>query len=329
MKFLRVVAAIMMLAPILLRSHLSSAFSTSYYSLIPNTIVNRDPVTSSKEILPSTAFAVSVNTKITQIASSTTTTLFSTNRRSGLARQMEGATPAEGGMTLYLKAGPDGQSVGDCPFAQYIRLILNEKKLPHTPRPCTKDTKPAWLIDHYEGKMPALRHRSECYVDSDVIAEYLEFFFQDIPLTPSTSKHKKEFQQMKEQMGSVFPAIAKYLKYSQDGDEQDSILKTNLREVLTALEANLTPSKENERNGSFLVGDGQMLTLLDCSLAPKLFHMKVGLTHFKQTVPEPIDLESEFPALTTYMNTMFVRDSFQDSLYPEETVVWGWSNARA
>ena len=26
--------------------------------------------------------------------------------------------------------------------------------------------------------MPALRHRKECYVESDVIAQYLDFFFQ-------------------------------------------------------------------------------------------------------------------------------------------------------
>ena len=229
-------------------------------------------------------------------------------------------------MTLLLKAGPDGQSIGDCPFAQYIGMILNEKKLPYTTRPCTKDTKPSWLIDHYEGKMPALRHRSECYVESDVIAEYLEFFFKEPSLTPSTSEQKKEFQQTKDITGAVFPAIAKYLKYTEDGDEKDSELKSNLREVLSTLETQLSSA---ERKGPFLVGDGEMITTIDCSLAPKLFHMKVGIKNFKQTAPDSINLESEFPALTSYMNTMFSRDSFKETLYPEETVVWGWSNARA
>ncbi len=27
-------------------------------------------------------------------------------------------------MDLYLKAGPDGKSVGDCPFAHNVRMVL-------------------------------------------------------------------------------------------------------------------------------------------------------------------------------------------------------------
>ena len=30
-------------------------------------------------------------------------------------------------MDLYLKAGPDGKSVGDCPFAHYVRMVLHAK----------------------------------------------------------------------------------------------------------------------------------------------------------------------------------------------------------
>ena len=85
-----------------------------------------------------------------------------------------------GGMTLYLKAGPDGTSVGDCPFAHYVRIVLNEKGLEYDLKPSTQDTKPQWLIDFYDGSMPALRHRKECYVESDVIAQYLDFFFQEL-----------------------------------------------------------------------------------------------------------------------------------------------------
>ena len=225
-------------------------------------------------------------------------------------------------MALYLKAGPDGQSVGDCPFAQYIRIILHEKDLPYTTRPCTQETKPAWLIDHYEGKMPALRHRSECYTESDVIAEYLEFFFQDTPLTPPSSQ-KKEYEEAKNLAGSIFPSIAKYLKSTTDGDEDDLALKDNLSTALSQLEERLTASG---RTGPFLSGDGEMLTAVDCSLAPKLFHMQIGLKHFKQNA---IDVESDFPALASYMQTMFARESFQESMYPEETVVWGWTNARS
>ena len=93
----------------------------------------------------------------------------------GLERRREGATPTgswtlfvtylfdnfvenailtnshlfltEGGMTIYLKAGPDGTSVGDCPFAQFVRMVLEEKGLEYTVKPCVQETKPSWLVE--------------------------------------------------------------------------------------------------------------------------------------------------------------------------------------
>jgi len=94
----------------------------------------------------------------------------------GLEIRRESATPTEGGMMLYVKAGPDGKTLGDCPFAHFVGMVLHEKKLEYDLIPCTQETKPNWLIDFYEGKMPALRHRQECYTESSVIAEYLDFF---------------------------------------------------------------------------------------------------------------------------------------------------------
>lgn len=263
-------------------------------------------------------------------------------RGRGLEKIIEGATPLEGDMTLYMKAGPDGISVGDCPFAQYVRIILNEKKLPFTIRPCIPETKPAWLLDYYDGKMPALRHRSQCYTESDIIAEYLEFFFfdQDFSLKPTTSNEKKEYAQVKDIVGAVFPTIAKYLKHTNDGDEQDAVLKNNLCDELSKLEERLNSSDTSDtvtsnteegsittttRSGPFLSGNGEKMYLADCSLAPKLYHMQVGLKNFKKGA---LNLESDYPALSSYMQTMFERESFQESLYPEETMVWGWSIAR-
>jgi len=80
------------------------------------------------------------------------------------------------------------------------------------------------------------------------------------------------------------------------------------------------------RTGPYVFGTGEALALVDCSLAPKLFHMKIGLQHFKSNV---LDVSMEYPAVAAYMKMMFARESFQASLYPEETVIWGWSNARS
>eukprot|EP00560_Eucampia_antarctica_P002067 CAMPEP_0197837618 /NCGR_PEP_ID=MMETSP1437-20131217/32712_1 /TAXON_ID=49252 ORGANISM="Eucampia antarctica, Strain CCMP1452" /NCGR_SAMPLE_ID=MMETSP1437 /ASSEMBLY_ACC=CAM_ASM_001096 /LENGTH=318 /DNA_ID=CAMNT_0043444801 /DNA_START=152 /DNA_END=1108 /DNA_ORIENTATION=+ len=240
----------------------------------------------------------------------------------GLEIREEGATPLPGGMTLYLKAGPDGSSIGDCPFAHYVRMILHEKGLEYDVRPCTKETKPDWLIDYYDGSVPALRHRKECYTESDVIAQYLDFFFQE----PSLSGNRKDTTIASECLDGFFQNVVKYLKHTPDGDDEDEQLKAKLEQALAKIEARLLEGSEGDsRVGPFLVGNGEKITLLDCSLSPKLFHLKIGLQTFKNN---SIDIPNQFPSLQKYMDTIFSRDSFEQSSYAEEVVVWGWSNAR-
>ena len=223
-------------------------------------------------------------------------------------------------MTLYLKAGPDGTSVGDCPFAHFVRMVLEEKGLEYQLRPCgSNEAKPSWLVEHYGGSMPALRHRQECYIESDIIAQYLDFFFQDPPLAAKNKKLMKEADGATE---DFFPVIAKYLKHTPDGDDEDAELKANLVVKLQNLERHLT---QEGRTGPFFVGDGEQFTLLDCSLAPKLYHMKTGLVTFKNN---SIDIAKDFPALQKYMDIVFSRPSFSNTIYPKDTVEWGWGNAR-
>lgn len=223
-------------------------------------------------------------------------------------------------MILYCKAGPDGKSQGDCPFAHFVQMVLEEKGLEYDLVPSTTETKPDWLLEHYDGKMPALRHRKECYVESDVIAEYLDFFFQEPPLKVGSAT---ELEVAEGAVAGIFPAIAKYLKHASDGDEDDLALKAGLEEKLAALESHLA---SEGRTGSFMVGNGDKIALLDCSLAPKLYHMETGLEGFKD---QAIDLGQQFPKVRAYMDAVFARPSFEKSVYPKETVLWGWGNARA
>jgi glutathione S-transferase len=96
--------------------------------------------------------------------------------------------------------------------------------------------------------------------------------------------------------------------------------------------AKLTPLSKIEdqlsregKSGVYLAGDGEQITLLDCSLAPKLYHMATGLKAFKDNA---IDLKNQFPHVKKYSDAVFERKSFQDSIYTEDAIVWGWSNAR-
>jgi glutathione S-transferase len=67
-------------------------------------------------------------------------------------------------------------------------MVLAEKGLDYDLVPTSPESRPRWLIDDYSGKLPALRHRRECYVDPDVIAQYLDFFFPEPSLTVDGSR---------------------------------------------------------------------------------------------------------------------------------------------
>jgi len=83
-------------------------------------------------------------------------------------------------MELYLKAGADGQTVGDCPFAHYVRALLAYKGLPCTVHPCAPSGKPSWLVEQHGGKMPCLK------INHDVITEVGGFFPAMARLAKST-----------------------------------------------------------------------------------------------------------------------------------------------
>lgn len=273
-------------------------------------------------MVPSSSSCVSRGLPSSRSSSKTTNLGMVRNR--GLEVRRESATPTEGGMTLYLKAGPDGISVGDCPFAHFVRMVLEEKGLEYELKPCTAETKPTWLVEHYGGKMPALRHRKECYIESNVIADYLDFFFRNPPLQSKSSNSSKAFWDSAEPaVEGLFPRIAKYLKHVPIGDERDEELLQDLKDGLSKVEDHLKKSGSSSE-GPYLTG--RQFSLLDCSLAPKLYHLQIGLQEFKEK--NVIDFHTQFPALTKYMDTVFARPSFQKTVYPRDVVVWGWSNAR-
>mmetsp|Transcript_297 Transcript_297/g.723 ORF Transcript_297/g.723 Transcript_297/m.723 type:complete len:225 (-) Transcript_297:261-935(-) len=219
----------------------------------------------------------------------------------------------EGGMTLYCKAAEDGTSVGDCPFAHFVRLVLEEKGLEYDLKPSTQETKPNWLVEYYEGKMPALRHRKECYVESSVIGSYLEFFFPEPTLTPTDKELESKAETVLE---GFFPTIAKFLKDTEDTDETLTNLQTKLQTVENHLSTEDIP---------FLAGPE--FTSVDCRIVPQLYHLSVGIEEFKKNgVP---NLAEQYPKLNDYLQRCMARPSFQATQYPPSTIIWGWTSARS
>ena len=77
-------------------------------------------------------------------------------------------------LQLHVKAGPDGRSVGDCPFAHAIRIVAGAKALNVELRPHSPSGKPKWLLEGYDGKMPCLVDGENVVVESRVVADFLD-----------------------------------------------------------------------------------------------------------------------------------------------------------
>lgn len=222
--------------------------------------------------------------------------------------------------SLYIKAGPDGTSPGDCPFAHYVRMVLEEKNLPYDLFPKTRKNKPSWLLESYNGSLPALQHDDEVTIESDDIAKRID---STIAPEPSLSSYTEEERALAAAaLEGFFPSVARYLTHTGDGDDVDEERRGDLDRALGKLNAHL---EGGGRSGPYLVGDGDHISLEDCALAPKIYHLEVCLGAFKKG---KVDLEGNYPAVRRYADAVFGRESFRKTSYPRDFVVSGWSDAR-
>jgi len=212
-------------------------------------------------------------------------------------------------MELYIKAGPDGQSVGDCPFAHFVRAVIAYKGAECKVIPCTQETKPAWLVAEHNGKMPCLKNNGDIITESSDIAVYLDKTFPEPAFFAGP-----EVDQISAKIGGMFPAIAKFVK----SVEFKPVLEQNLLTEIKNLDEILARS-----TGAYLCC--ATVSMADLSLAPKLFHLKTTLTEFS---PETLEKVMMFESFSKYMQTMMSHACISACSYPSEVVIWGWSQAR-
>lgn len=188
--------------------------------------------------------------------------------------------------------------LGDCPFSQRVLLTLEEKGLPYQAKYIDMSNKPAWFLEaNPEGKVPVIKDDGKWVADSDVITELLEKKFPEPSLAAPPAPVG----------GKLFPAFVQFLvsKDPSDGKEQALVAE------LTSLDSYL------KENGQYL--NGEKISASDLALAPKLYHLKIALGHYKNW-SIPADLSS----LNSYVEAVFSRESFVKTKATEAVVVKGW-----
>jgi len=212
---------------------------------------------------------------------------------------------------LYCKAGPDGRSLGDCPFTHSVQMALTLKGVKYETVPCTKDTKPSWLLNEAGGEMPCLYHEGIPHTD-----DLETFAFIDGAFSPSSLATPRYIAEKVDSL-NLFPAIARFTKNTDDS--KDPELLKNLQTALKSLGLLLECS-------DFLAG-GPGPTLVDCDVLPKLYVLSHATTYFKNFRWQ--DLEGEGSAA---VKDYYARGSdllaFQAGKYPGELGLWGWGGAR-
>ena len=213
-------------------------------------------------------------------------------------------------LVLHVKAGPDAVSIGDCPFAHALRIVLNTKGLPVDVQPHGPNNKPTWLVNDYGGKMPALEDNGMVFTESRLIADYLESTYPEPSMTNSPALEAAE-----EAAQPIFGCFARFAKCT-SGEEEQTARKKALLLALCQLDAVL---KEQARP----FAAGTQISLADAFLLPALYHIK----HAGEQLLD-FEVPVAFESLCAYMDAGFACDVMRETAPDPAAVRWGWAQAR-
>jgi glutathione S-transferase len=203
---------------------------------------------------------------------------------------------------VFVKAAvghPD--KLGDCPFSQRVLLTLEFKGVPYDAKYIDTSNKPQWFLDaNPEGKVPVIKDGEKFVADSDVITQILEEKYPEPSL--KTPEDKASIG------GKIFPTFVAFLKSKDASDGTEEALVTELK----------TLDEHLKSNKPFIAGE--KVTAVDLALAPKLYHMKIALPHYKKwSVP------AELTNLISYIEAVHSLEIFKKTQAAEEFVIAGWS----
>jgi len=219
---------------------------------------------------------------------------------------------AASGLKLHVKAGPDGKSIGDCPFAHAVRCAAHAKGIDMEISPHAPDSKPDWIVEDHAGKLPLLEDRANRLTESRAIVAWLELKHPEPSLEGALHLTAAE-----EAADPVFMAFARYCKSLDNGDE-DAEKRKALMLALCKLDAHLA-----DFAAPYVAGDE--MSSCDCFLLPTLYHIKVAGAAFKD-----FEIPPQYTSLLEYMSNMELYEGFLlADTSPEPAMVrWGWAVAR-
>ncbi|KAF7214893.1 chloride intracellular channel protein 5a [Nothobranchius furzeri] len=213
---------------------------------------------------------------------------------------------------LFVKAGSDGESIGNCPFSQRLFMILWLKGVVFNVTTVDLKRKPADLHNLAPGTHPPfLTFQGNVLTDVNKIEEYLEEMLAP-PKYPRLAAKNRESNIAG---NDIFAKFSAYVKNTRP--EKNRALEKTLNKALAKLDEYLKTPLPDEVQSGCLSGegesirkylDGDELTLADCNLLPKLHVVKVVAKKFRN-----YDIPSEFRGVWRYLGNAYNRDEFSNT----------------
>ncbi|XP_077735233.1 chloride intracellular channel protein 6 isoform X1 [Canis aureus] len=237
----------------------------------------------------------------------------------------EGAPRQEHDITLFVKAGYDGESIGNCPFSQRLFMILWLKGVIFNVTTVDLKRKPADLQNLAPGTNPPfMTFDGEVKTDVNKIEEFLEEKLAP-PRYPKLGTQHPESNSAGNDVFAKFSAFIKNTK--KDANE---IYEKNLLKALKKLDNYLNSPLPDEIDAysteditvsgrKFL--DGDELTLADCNLLPKLHIIKIVAKRYRD-----FEFPSEMTGIWRYLNNAYARDEFTNTCPADQEIEHAYSD---
>ncbi|CAL8292587.1 unnamed protein product [Merluccius merluccius] len=186
---------------------------------------------------------------------------------------------------LFVKAGSDGQCIGNCPFSQRLFMVLWLKGVNFNVTTVDMTRKPDILKDLAPGAQPPfLLYDGEVKTDTNKIEEFLE----EVLCPPTYPRLAARNPESNTAGMDVFSKFSAFIKNSnpQLNDNLEKGLVKALGKLDTYLGSPLPDeidqnSADDVINSSRPFLDGAELTLADCNLLPKLHIVMVVSLHYR------------------------------------------------
>lgn len=220
---------------------------------------------------------------------------------------------------LFVKAGLDGENIGNCPFCQRLFMVLWLKGVKFNVTTVDMARKPEELKDLAPGTNPPfLLFNRELKTDFIKIEEFLEQTLAP-PRYPHLSPKNKESFDVGSNIFAKFSAYIKNTRIEANIDFEKALLK-EFKRLDNYLTTPLPEEVDHNSTEEVQVStrrylDGNQLTLADCNLLPKLHIIKIAAKKYRN-----FEIPAEMSGVWRYLKNAYARDEFSHTCPADEEI---------